>query len=526
MRFISARKQYSTYAQTGFLGLALIGLASCSSGESSTPVVTSSGSAALQGPIVFVNNTTSKSLTSVALKGDSGNAVLGSIDAVEFENVALGDMQFSEGEWVFLNLGAANKVATIDPLTAALPVHEVNLVAGTRPVHIYRDTTDGEIMWVMNDGDNLNGPAVAGDDTINCAAQTGGSVTIIHNSHLGPGAVPPSVIKTECLLADGHKVAAFSSGAGVPKKVFISSTTAGEIAVIGNDPAIPAEYQKLIARIDLCTNVGETLNGQGACDVNANVANTPNTPNKSNPHGIRFSKQTGRIYSIQENYRTIVEIDPATLAITNTFDLSATPYTGYGISPNGRFLLLRGSTPAPAAATKFGVIDLGTAGNPRTDFVTPEQDGTLPATGGSFKFSPDGNRLYVLAGNAATATKKDKLFAYDSSALPALTLLSEIQLALSGAHSFDILAQGVGAATFVVVSNSTHNSISVINATSNQVKQTVPDIGATGSTLGGVMVYAAGTAAAGNQATSSLTGGTSAAPTVLAERLDDHGMPE
>ncbi|MEK7762815.1 MAG: hypothetical protein AAB433_14665 [Nitrospirota bacterium] len=525
MRFISARKQYSTYAKTGLLGLALISLASCSSGDSTTPVVTSSGSAALQGPIVFVNNTTSKSLTSVALKGDSGNAVLGSIDTAEFEKVALGDMQFSEGEWVFLNLGAADKVATIDPLTNAQPVHEVNLVAGTRPVHVYRDTTDGEIMWVMNDGDNQNGPAVAGDDTINCATQTGGSVTIIHNSHLGLGAVPPSVIKTECLLADGHKVAAFSSGAGVPKKAFISSTTAGEIAVIGNDPAIPAEYQKLIARIDLCIDAGETLNGQGACDVNANTANVPNTSNKSNPHGIRFSKQTGKIYSIQENYRTIVEIDPATLAITKTFDLSTASYTGFGISPNGRFLLLRGSIAAPAA-TKFGVIDLGTAGTPLTDLVTPEQDGTLPSSGGSFKFSPDGNRLYVLAGNAATAAKRDRLFAYDSSTLPALTLLSEIQLALSGAHSFDILAQGTGAATFVVVSNSTHNSISIINATNNQVKQTVPDIGATGSTLGGVMVYAAGTAAAGNQATSSLTGGSAAAPSVLPERLDDHGMPE
>lgn len=525
MRFISARKNYSTYAKTSLLGLALISLASCSSGDSTTPVVTSSGSAALQGPIVFVNNTTSKSLTSVALKGDSGNAVLGTIDAAEFENVALGDMQFSEGEWLFLNLGGANKVATIDPLTNAQPVHEVNLVAGTRPVHIYRDTTDGEIMWAMNDGDNLNGPAVAGDDTINCAAQTGGSVTIIHNSHLGLGAVPPSVIKTECLLADGHKVAAFSSGAGAPKKVFISSTTAGEIAVIGNDTTIPAEYQKLIARIDLCTDAGEALNGQGVCDVNANAANTPNTPNKSNPHGIRFSKETGKIYSIQENYRTIVEVDPTTLAITNTFDLSATNYTAFGISPNGRFLILRGSTAAPVA-TKFGVIDLRAAGNPLTDLVTPEQDGTLPSSGGSFKFSPDGNRFYVLAGNAATATKKDRLFAYNSSALPTLTLLSEIPLDPSGAHSFDVLAQGAGAATFIVVSNGIFNSLSVINATDNAIKQTVPAIGATGSTLGGVMIYAAGTAAAGNQASSSLTGGSAVAPSVPAERFDDHGMPE
>ena len=296
----------------------------------------------------------------MALRGDSGNAVLGTIAAAKFGNVALGDMQFSEGEWLFMNLGAANAVATIDPLTGAIPIHEANLTTGTRPVHIYRDPTDGEVMWSMNDGDNAGGTLTPGDDLINCALPTGGSVTILHNSHLGPGANPPFVVATICLLADGHKVAAFSSGAGIPKRVFISSADDGEIAVIDNEPANAATYQKLIARIDLCTDAGEALNGQGPCDVNANAANTPNTPNSSHPHGIRFSQLTGKVYSIQENYRTIVEIDPTSFAVTNTFDLSATPYTAYGISPDGRFLLLRGDT-TPATGTKLGVIDLATS---------------------------------------------------------------------------------------------------------------------------------------------------------------------
>ncbi|MEP6890246.1 MAG: hypothetical protein ABI955_06065, partial [Nitrospirota bacterium] len=130
-------------AKAAVLGLALISLVNCSSSDDSTPQVTSGGSAALQGPLVLVNNTGDKTLTSVALKGDSGNAVVGTIDAAKFENGALGDMQFSEGEWVFLNLGAANKVATIDPLTGAQPIHEANLVTGTNPVHIYRDSNDG-----------------------------------------------------------------------------------------------------------------------------------------------------------------------------------------------------------------------------------------------------------------------------------------------------------------------------------------------------------------------------------------------
>ena len=505
MRFISARKQYSTYAKTGLLGLALISLASCSSGDSTTPVVTSSGSAALQGPIVFVNNTTSKSLTSVALKGDSGNAVLGSIDAAEFENVALGDMQFTEGEWVFLNLAAANKVAAIDPLTGAQPVHETNLAAGTRPVHMYRDSNDGEIVWIMNDGDNAGGTLTPGDDLINCAAQGGGSVTVIHNSHLGPGGTPPVVLGTTCLLADGHKVTAFSSGAGMPKRAFVSSETAGEIAVIDGDET-SANYRKVIARIDLCRPGKETV--PATCnDESATAATTAFTPNGAAPHGIRWSKLTKKVYSIQEGYHEISEIDPVTFTVTPILDLTGLPYTAFGISPDGRFLLLRGDT-TPVTGTKLGVLDLSVTPAVRTDFTIPELNGTAP---GSFKFSPDGNRFYILAGNTATATKKDRLFAFNAStltaAVPALTLLREIPLVATGGHSFDVLAQGAGAATFIAVSNSTDNSLSVINATDNLIKQTVSNIGANGSSLGGVMVYAPGTAAAGNQATSSLTGG-------------------
>ena len=110
MKSMKHRTTIITSAATVMLGLAAIGLTSCSSGDSSTPAVTSGGSAALQGSIVFVNNTGDKTLTSVALKGDSGNAVLGTIASTEFENVALGDMQFSDGDWLFLNLAAANKV--------------------------------------------------------------------------------------------------------------------------------------------------------------------------------------------------------------------------------------------------------------------------------------------------------------------------------------------------------------------------------------------------------------------------------
>jgi YVTN family beta-propeller protein len=348
-------------------------------------------------------------------------------------------------------------------------------------------------------------------------------VTIFHNSHLGPGGEIPKIIGKVCLYAKGHKVTAFSSGAGIPMRAFVSSEVSGEISVIDNDETSP-DYLKLINRIDLCNPTKEAI--PATCDNESAIPlTTAFTPNNSAPHGIRWSQLTKKVYSIQEGYHEIAEVDPTTLAVTKTFDLAGLPYTAYGISPDGRFLLLRGDT-TPATGTKLGVIDLGTAGTPRTDFTIAALDGTSP---GSFKFSPDGKRFYILAGNVATAAKKDRLFAFDSStlttAVPSLTLLREIALVATGGHSMDVLAQGAagaGEALYIVVSNTTDNSVSIINATDNLVKQTV----SVGLTPGGVMVYYPGAAAAGNQATSSLTGGVKTTPSVLPERLDDHGMPE
>jgi DNA-binding beta-propeller fold protein YncE len=491
------RRRYSSSITTGALGLALIGLTACSSGDDTTGALTPEGSAGLSGPIAFVNNTGDKTLTSVALRGDSGNAVINTIPAAEFENVALGDMQFSNENWIFVNLAAANKVATIDPLTAATPTHEVNLQVGTRPVHMYRDKTDGEVIWIMNDGDNTPGTTTPGEDLINCnnptrpgGAVTGGSVTIIHNSHLGPGGTPPTIEKTVCVLAAGHRVTAFSSGAGVPKRAFVSSEIGGEIAVIDNEPSSTTKWS-MIDRIDLCKSAKEST----PCnDESATPLTTAFTPNNSGPHGIRWSNLTKKVYSIQEGYGEIAEIDPATLAITKTFDLAGTPYTSYGISPDGKYLLLRGETTAPQA-TKLGVIDLSTATPAIADLTIPELDGTSP---GAYKFSPDSKRFYILAGNGATATKKDRLFTFDwtTVAPPAIPLLREIPLVSTGAHSFDVLARGAGEAKFLVVSNGADNSVSIINATDNLKKQDVT----VGPNPTGVMVFESGAAQAGNQA--------------------------
>ena len=194
MKSIMNRTTVITGAKTAILGMALIGLASCSSGESTTSQPTSGGSAALQSPLVFVNNTGDRTLSSIALRGDSGNSELGRLGPGVFGGLALADMQFSLGEWIFVNVSGlrtaatmaevGTQVATIDPFTRAIPVHEVNLTTGTRPVHIYRDPTDREVMWSMNDGlpttamPGAPSLATPGDDLINCnnPARDGGAI--------------------------------------------------------------------------------------------------------------------------------------------------------------------------------------------------------------------------------------------------------------------------------------------------------------------------------------------------------------
>ena len=66
----------------------------------------------------------------------------------------------------------------------------------------------------------------------------------------------------------------------------------------------------------------------------------------------------------------------------------------------------------------------------------------------------------------------------------------------NAAHSMDVLVQGAGEAKYIAVSNAADNSVSIINATDNLIKQTVT----VGTDPGAVLVYQSGAAGAGNQA--------------------------
>ncbi len=543
MKSIMNRTTVIRSAATVMLGITLIGLASCSSGDSTTGPAPG-GSAGLSGPIAFVKNRGIGNQNTLSVVGTDAQGNLKIVSTMgtagEFENNGLEDMQFSNGEWVFVNLGAGNKVATIDPLSGATPIFEANLATGTRPVHIYRDPTDGEVMWSMNDGDATNG-----NDSINCAG-VGTSVTVLHNSHGAQNGPPPSVVGITCTLASGHGVTAFpqptATDANIPKYAVVTNEKGGQMAFLDNNQA-SGTYRQMVARLDLCTDLGQAgLTPAGAACDNENLTalTVPFTANGSNPHGIRWSKLTGKIYSIQTGYGEIIEVDPKVIvpgpgnhltAITRRLSLAGIPNVSFGITPDGRFLFLRWrdiATNPDHIIGKLAVVDL-TTGGPLTVTALPDLLDVVPST---FKFTPDGQRMYLLASDTATGTgnqlvnqRKNLLFAFNPSAFPAAPqLLAEIDLLPASGHNFDVVVQGTGQASSVLVSNGTAGttgSVSLINSNNQRTGSLL-----VGVNPGAVMIYHPGAAAAGNQATASLTVGSKAKPSVLPERLDDHGMPE
>ncbi|NJN70267.1 MAG: YncE family protein [Nitrospira sp.] len=472
------RRRYSSCITTGALGLALISLAACSSGDDTTATPAPDASAGLTNPLVFINNTGDKTLETIKHDGDTNNQSLGKLGGNnEFQGSALGDMISSAGDWVFVNLGAANGVGLIDPLSGAKPIFETILPTGERPVHIYRDAVDGEVIWSMNDGN-----ATTGIDSINCSAQAVGSVSVLHNSHLGPGGDVPRLEKTLC-LGVGHKVAAFArptaSDPTIPKRTFITNEKSGEMNVIDNDAA-SGTYLTVINTIDLCDSAKEAA----PCD--SNVA----TPNASSPHGIAWSIATGKVYSRQEGYENVVEVDPDTMEIARKVDIA--PFSSSGISPDGKFLFLRATdtaTDPDHVLGKLGVIDL--TADPLAVTVFPDLQDLAP---GSFKFSPDSTKLYLTQSNSNTGLtaaqvtnlKRDKLVVLDTAALPAApTVTAEIGLLASPAgHNLDLHVHD-GNLKHLWVTNRDDNSVSVINAASNQLVQRV----AVGSAPGALLVY-------------------------------------
>ena len=109
----------------------------------------------------------------------------------------------------------------------------------------------------------------------------------------------------------------------------------------------------------------------------------------------------------------------------------------------------------------------------------------------SFEFTPDGKHLYVVSATSGSDAQKANarnniVLLYDTSALPTLTFVKEIAVGVAeGSHRAITLYEKEGKAKLVVVPNPTDNTVSLIDAET----QTVVDTIGVGSEPGAVLVF-------------------------------------
>lgn len=487
---------------------ALMLLAACSSGGDSGP----EPNTPLSRPMALVVNQDDTTLTTLRLDGKN-SPVVSTLSLGPAQTDAIGGVTFSLGEWIFATNTETNKVAAIDPIGALSPILEdfldVNgpVRLGQRPTRIYRYPGDKEVLLTMNEGDPLTG-----HDTVR-GCPNGGSVTVLHNSHLSAGGEKPRVTTTVCLSGTGEHLAAFSTGptAAAPNRTelaFVSSKTTGMISLLLADPSYGAvRWSEFIVKIDLCDSAKEQALGFPACD--GNVA----TPNHAAPAGMFWSQATAKIYAYLSGYGSVVEIDPDTFSITRTVDItpplpSQTVFHSVGLTPNGRSLFLVGEDLASDPTMvigRFGSVDLTAPVLSATELSFPQLSNIRPAR---FQFTPDGSRIYMTQSNdagglnAAQAQnlRRDLLFIFDPSFI---FLVSELALPPAATHGMDLWItgpQGAGSARGVVVTNATpgvNGTVSLIDAATNTISATIP----VGRNPKQVTVYYVGLAASDNQAT-------------------------
>lgn len=351
---------------------------------------------------------------------------------------------------IFVGLTEKRDVILLDPATKAIRI-ESAFPADAFPAHIYEDPTSVR-SWFMNDGDKQTG-----NDRLNCG-DAGSSVTIVENID----SLRARFLATIC-VGRGHHQAAFSHPSavapGVPRRAYISNLKDGTLSVIGNDPAEPDKYLKLIATINLC----ETEREEGMT--------VATVPNNSFPHGLVYSPLTGKLYNLNNGYGNIAIIDPRSNEIE-----SRIPFKGHSnlfIAPGGRYIVGRGadrkSDPNHVIA-KLSVLDVADLS------ITDRMD--LPDIYISkYYFNSNGTKLYLTTSSSGSPeqqqhVKPDALVVIDLGALPKLRIAKELRLG-SPSGSLAFIKSDSGR-ELVFSSNSEDGSLAVIDGAGDDIVEIIP----------------------------------------------------
>ncbi len=315
------------------------------------------------------------------------------------------------------------------------------------PIYSYRDPVS-EFTWFVSDGDK------SGNDALNCGAN--GSPIIIFKTTPSGSAVLVNLI----CMGRGHHVISFTEPCeqqpDMPSRAFVSNLLDGSICVIDNNPASP-DYLSIIETINLCEpEKEETAEMQ--------------IPNNAFPHGQVYSSRTGKIYSFNNGYGTVVVLDPVTCTIESRINMKVS--SNLLLSPDQRFLIGKGAdrkSNAEHVMGRLSVIDIDKA----SVVTTLDIPDVYPSV---YRFSPDGTRLYVTTAATGKGVQHDNLnldslFVYDATALPELKLVSDIKVGVGDCGRRPIAFDSAG--EYVFIPNPTDATVTILAAKDDAVVEAV-----------------------------------------------------
>ncbi len=345
---------------------------------------------------------------------------------------------------IFVGLTETDQGITLDPETKAISMSN-EFIADAFPAHIYTDPNANRD-WYMYDGDKETG-----NDVLNCGGK-GSSVTVVENTDSSE----VTFLKTIC-VGRGHHQCNFSypseQAPQVPSQTYVSNLKDGTLSVIGNDPAKPDSYLQVVASINLCEADKE---GFDAAQI----------PNNAFPHGLVYSKVSGKMYNLNNGYGTIAVIDPVSHEIERRV-----PFKGFSnlfASPCGRYVIGRGAdrkTDPNHVIAKMAVLDV------TTHEVLDEIN--LPDVYISkYFFNTEGSKLYLTTSSSGSEQQRANLksglvVVLDLTKLPRLVFTTELSLD-SPAGTLDFLALD-GKSELVFASTSQEGVVTIICAETDQV---------------------------------------------------------
>lgn len=369
-----------------------------------------------------------------------------------------GEMAFSMKNHIFVNMGNANQVATIDPV-GEKATFRGGIAVGQRPGHIYRDP-EGSRIWVLNDAD-----PITGIDTLTpaCSAASAASVSVIqdydHVDQMEEEEKIGKVLATIC-VGKGDHIAAFSVPSldmpTVPLRAFVSNSIDGTISVIDNNPA-SANYLKVVGTIDLCDPSREP---GGTCDAD------PTTLNASGPQGMFYSSVSGRLYNSNEGYGTVNIVNPGVspaAAIEQTLEIE---FAGpIHITPDGRFIFVLGTDDSDADRVVGKLTIITVADNSITQI-------DLPNLGlAAIECTADGSKMYIAS--SANGQTSNIVQVFDTLSLPTLTLIKEIAVGSTSEGRSIGLFEHSEEISHLFVTNQADGTVSVIDVKTDTVIDTI-----------------------------------------------------